>query len=738
MEDMGMIAKVQQPKEWCAGMVVVPKQDGRVRICVDLTRLNENVKRERHPLPAVDHVLAQLAGAKVFSKLDANSGFRQIPLDPALSLLTTFITPFGHYCFHRLPFGILSAPKHFQRRMEECLKGLSGLVCMMDDTLVHGRTRKEHDKWLQLVLERLRDSGMTLNSEKCQFAQESVKFLGHVVDSSGIRPHPSNVSAIQKVPAPTSVGEVRRLLGMVNQLSKFSTNLAEKSQPLRELLVKRNTWAWGVSQQRAFHEIKKVLTASPVLALFDPNLPTVVSADTSSFGLGAVLLQIQPGGERKPLAYVSRSMTPTEGRYAQIEKEALAFTWACELLPDYLIGMKFHIETDHKPFVPPFSSKHLEELPIRVQRFRMRMMRNQYSITHVPGKHLAIADTLSRAPVSAPNTTDETLQHEAEIFVDLVMEHLPATEQRLEEMKRAQAAKNVCRQVSEFCLSGWPDQCFLSKAVKPYFPMQSELSVQQGLLMRGNRIVIPPPLRKELLEKIHDGHQGIDKCRGKARQSNWWPGISRDLEVLVHNCQECLKAQEKRSQPLIPSQLPELPWKKVATDLFEWENRAHLLIVDYYSRYVEIAPLNNLTATEVITRTKSIFARHGIPETVFSDNGPQYSCLAYPEFAKEYEFKHVTSSPHYPQSNGEAERVVRTIKQLLKKSKDPYRALLAYRTAPLHMGYSPSELLMSRVLRSTVPTTRLQRAPRTPDLDVVRSQVQKNKAKLKRNFDARY
>ena len=172
MEEMGVIAKVEQPTEWCAGMVVVPKADSKVRICVDLTRLNESVKRERHPLPAVDQTLAQLAGAKVFTKLDANSGFWQIPLAPASSLLTTFITPFGRYCFHRLPFGISSAPEHFQRRMTEALSGLPGAVCMMDDILVHGRSREEHDERLRQVLQRLSDLGMTLNSEKCMFAHQ--------------------------------------------------------------------------------------------------------------------------------------------------------------------------------------------------------------------------------------------------------------------------------------------------------------------------------------------------------------------------------------------------------------------------------------------------------------------------------------------------------------------------------------------------------------------------------------
>lgn len=221
MERIGVITKVNQPTEWCSGMVVVPKANSKVRICVDLTRLNESVKRERHPLPAVDQTLAQLSGAKVFTKLDANSGFWQIPLSPESALLTTFITPFGRYHFRRLPFGISSAPEHFQRRMSEALSGLSGTVCLMDDILVHGTTREEHDERLRLVLQRLSSLGMTLNSEKCTFAQSSVEFLGHVINSEGIKPDPNKVSAIVRFATPANVSDVRRFLGMVNQLSKF-------------------------------------------------------------------------------------------------------------------------------------------------------------------------------------------------------------------------------------------------------------------------------------------------------------------------------------------------------------------------------------------------------------------------------------------------------------------------------------------------------------------------------------
>ena len=357
MEKLGVIAKVTKPTDWCSGMVIVPKKGGQVRICVDLTRLNENVRRERHILPAVEQTLAQLVGAKVFSKLDANSGFWQISLAPQSHHLTTFITPFGRYCFRRLPFGITSVPEHFQRRMSEILADLDGVVCLMDDVLIYGETQQQHDGRLHKVLQKLQESGLTLNANKCQFSCNQLPFLGQVLTQEGVKADPDNVTALHKVPTPQNVGDIRRFLGMVNQMGKFTPNLAERTKPLRDLLQKESDWIWGPAQQSSFDDLKKLLTSNPVLALYDPSLETIVSADASSFGLGAVLLQKQPPGEWKPVAYVSRSLTPTEQRYAQIEKEALAFTWVCEQFSTYLIGLRFHIETDHKPLVPLFSTK---------------------------------------------------------------------------------------------------------------------------------------------------------------------------------------------------------------------------------------------------------------------------------------------------------------------------------------------------------------------------------------------
>jgi hypothetical protein len=437
MEEAGVITQITEPTEWCAGMVVVPKKNNKIRICVDLTKLNESVKRERHPLPAVDESLGQLAGATVFTKLDANSGFWQVPLSEESARLTTFITPFGRFCFHRLPFGITSAPEHFQRRMEEILQGLEGVICRIDDTLIHGRSQEEHDERLHLVLHRLVQAGVTLNKQKCQFSVNEVKFLGHIINSRGVCPDPDKIAAVKKINPPTEVSGVRRLLGTVNQLGKFIPNLAAITQPIRDLLIKGNHWTWGESQQVAFDKIKEILTSPPTLAFFNPNYETLVSADASSFGLGAVLLQKKSEGEIRPVAFISRAMSSTESRYAQIEREALAFTWACERLSDYLIGIPFHIQTDHKPLIPLFSTKRLEDLTPRLQRFRMRMMRYDYTISHVPGKQLITADMLSRAPVSEQEIEQEFCQ-EVETFIQNVVANLPASEARLEEISQHQ------------------------------------------------------------------------------------------------------------------------------------------------------------------------------------------------------------------------------------------------------------------------------------------------------------
>ena len=737
MQAMGVISKVVEPTEWCAGMVVVPKPNGDVRICVDLTQLNESVCRERHILPSVEQTLAQIGGAKVFTKLDANSGFWQIELEKQSAKLTTFITPFGRFCFNRLPFGITSAPEHFQRRVSEILSGLDGFVGLVDDILVYGATQEEHDSRLRAVLQRIRAAGLTLNKEKCEFSKRQIRFLGQLIDETGVKPDPDKLRAIEEMKPPSTVSEVRRFLGMVNQLGKFSPQLANKTKPLRDLLSSKNHWTWGQPQDQAFNNVKKALSSSEVLALYDPSRETMLSADASSYGIGAVLRQKQTNGDMRPIAYISRALTPTEQRYAQIEKEALAVTWACERFQHYLLGLRFTIQTDHKPLVPLLSTKSLNEVPIRVQRFRLRLMRYNFSIVHVPGTTLCTADTLSRSPVNNPDE-DGTLQEAANAYVNMVMMSIPATPERLKEIQTEQDRDEVCKKVKEFCQTSWPDNSVLKGELNSYAKVKDELSVNEDLLLRGSRLIIPTSLRPEILNKLHSAHQGVVKCLERAKHSVWWPGVRRDIISIVEKCTVCCKHRVQHAEPLIPSPFPGRPWEKVGTDLFEWKKSNYIVVIDYYSRYIEIAKLSSTTSSDVVRHLKSIFARHGIPNTVVSDNGPQFSSSTFSDFSKSYGFNHTTSSPRYPQANGQAERAVRTVKELLSKNEDPYLALLAYRDTPLENGYSPAQLLMGRNLRTTVPVHPEQLNPELPDTSKLREREENNRRRQKRNFDHRH
>ena len=234
MLETGVISAVDQPIDWCTPMVVTPKSNGKMRECVDLSKLNEFVKRENRPLPdvAVDTTLGRLAGSTVFTKLDANSGFWQIKLAWESRPLTTFITPWRRFCFNVLPFGISSGSEKFQKTMDQILLGLEGVECNIDDVLVHGKDQQQHDERLEAVLKRLLEAGVTLNLDKCVFGTKQVKFRGHVISSNGIEVDPDKVKAIADLPPPINVQEVRMFLGMVNQLSKFSDHLADKTKAL--------------------------------------------------------------------------------------------------------------------------------------------------------------------------------------------------------------------------------------------------------------------------------------------------------------------------------------------------------------------------------------------------------------------------------------------------------------------------------------------------------------------------
>lgn len=360
-------------------------------------------------------------------------------------------------------------------------------------------------------------------------------------------------------------------------------------------------------------------------------------------------------------------------------------------------------------------------------------MRYHFALKHVPGKLMYTADTLSRAPTSVPDKDCEVLQDDAELFAAQVIAHLPASKARMDVYRLSQTSDPVTSTVIKYCHFGWPEKHSLQSELRIYWSLRRELTVIDGLLFLGKHLVIPQALQEETMQSLHQGHQGIQRCQLRVVSSVWWPGISKDLESFVKQCLVCTKRSVPHKEPMIPSELPKYPWQKVGTDL---KGATFLLVVDYFSRYVETTKLVSATSSAIITALKSIFARFGVPEIVVSDNGPQFVSMEMKEFSELYRFQHITSSPYYPQSNGQAERAVQTVKRLLSSGDDPYLTMLCYRATPLPWcGLSPAQLLMGRLIRTNLPQISEHLVPKWDFLDTFRGKHQRYKDKQKCNYD---
>ncbi|XP_062610827.1 uncharacterized protein K02A2.6-like [Saccostrea cucullata] len=730
IEKLLVIAKVDTPTHWVNSMVVVEKPSGALRSCLDPRDLNKVIHRPHYPLKTLNDILPELAGARYFTKLDARSGYWTIKLDDDSSYLTTFNTPYGRYRFLRLPFGLKSAQDEFQRKIDYCYAGLKGVVAIVDDILVYGKTRAEHDSNLKAALQRTREMGIKLNDEKLDVGKTQVEYFGHLLSEDGVKPDPKKVSAVKDMKPPENRNKLETVLGMVNYLSKFAPNLADTTSPMRQLLSKRSEFVWGPAQEESFAKVKDIITRSPgrVLAYFDPRKDTVLQVDASKFGLGATLLQ-----EGKPVSYASKSLTPSEINYAQIEKEMLAILFGYKHFHHYVYGREVCVQTDHKPLVS-IMQKSILTAPARLQRMILQLQRYNLKLVHVPGKQIPVADTLSRKYL--PHTMPE-LSKGIEAQLHLVHENMQVSDCRLEQIRLSTESDPQFQTLTKFILEGWPDlrrNCL--DPIKEYWNFRDELSVENGLIMKGLRIVIPHDLRTELLKILHVGHTGVEKTLRRARDIVFWPGLTKDVTDLILNCNVCLELRNSNpKEPLQSHEIPSYPWQTIASYLFLWDDKDYVLFVDYYSRYFGVFRLTNTHSSTIISKCKEVFARYGIPENFVLDNGPQYSSYEFADFSKEWNFQHVTSSPRYPRSNGLAERTVQTIKGILTKCKadrqDINLAILTYRTTPLDIGLSPSQLLMSRRLRSNIPTVQESLKPFHHDTDKIRVKLQVSHDKSK-------
>ena len=716
--DLDIIEKVNGPTPWVSPVVVVPKSRGDIRLCVDMRQANRAVIRERHPIPTFDEVLENLKGSTVFSKLDLNMGFHQIELEEESRPITTFVTHTGLYRYKRLNFGISMAPEIYQNVIHQVIADCEGTENISDDIIVHGRGTEEHDANLEKTMQRIREKGLTLNPEKCQFRMSELEFVGHTVSGRGISPTEARVKAVAEAEEPKNASEVRSFLGLVNFSAKFIPNLATKAEPLRRLTRKGTEFIWGTEQAEAFAQLKEDLAKSENLAGFDKDASTQVVTDASPVGLGAVLLQTQKG-ETRVISYASRTLTDVERRYSQTEKEALALVWACEKFHMFLYGLEFEILTDHKPLEVIYSTK--SNPPARIQRWVLRLQPYSFKVKYLPGPQ-NIADALSRLTKEKPVSTD--YESEAEDYVRFVAVSAVPRAMTAQEIERESATDEELEAVRNSIRSGqWSKNH--EDCVK-YLPMRSELCVLGKLVLRGTRIVPPQSLRKQILSLAHEGHLGVVGTKQRLRTKVWWPGIDRDVEQYVKTCHGCqLVGLPNRPEPMKPTELPAGPWQDLAVDLLgPLPSGDYVLVcVDYYSRYYEIDIMRDVTAERVVRSLDRWFLTHGLPVSITSDNGPQFIAETFRKFVNDNAINHRRVTPLWPQANGEVERQNRSLMKRIriaqaekrdwKKAVQEY--LIAYRSTPhTTTGVSPAELLFGRKIRTKLPDLQIY----VPDEDV--------------------
>lgn len=728
--DLQVITAVDEPTDWVSQLVVTIKKSGALRLCIDPKPLNAALRREYYCIPTLDDVLPSLNGARFFTRVDLSSAFWQLKLDEQSSYLTTFGTPFGRFRWLRLPFGLKVSSEIFQKRLIQALDKLPGTVCIADDVLVFGKTQTEHDQNLELFFQRCMEQGIRLTRDKVEHKVPSVTFHGHVLTADGLKADPEKVKAIQLMPAPEDVRGVARLNGMVNYLSRFLPHLADMMEPIRKLTHKGVPWNWEAAQQTSLEKIKQAMTEAPVLAYYDPQLPLVVQCDSSQSGLGAVLMQ-----QGKPLDYRSRSLTPAERNYAQIEKELLAIVFALERFNTYTFGRKVVVLSDHKPLVN-IVTKPLTEVPKRLQRMLIRLQKYDYELSYQPGAEMFIADTLSRAYILDGNEKES----EFEIVSMIDISSMPAS--KILEIKDAIKQDPVMQQLAQILRTGWPSNAKdVPEELAVYYKDRDQFTTEKELILKGDRLVIPRKLRLMLIKELHVSHSGISSSIRRARELFYWPGMTADIKDFVARCEICRSHDRQQAkEPMLLRELPTRPWQIIAADLFTHAQKQYLVIADYYSDYFEIDHLTTVTSASVINRMRAQFARHGIPELLFSDNGPQFISEEFRRFKESWGFEHRTSSPYYSKSNGKAESAVKAAKRILtlarESGNDPYLMLLEHRNIPTALiEHSPAQRIFNRRTRTRLPTIANALIPTISDPKEIAKRLQERREKQKQYHD---
>lgn len=631
---------------WSSPILLVKKPDNSYRFVVDFRRVNAVCSKDAYPLPYVTSILDKLRNARFLSSIDLKMAYWQVPVAENSKNITAFTVPGrGLFHFNRMPFGLQTAPAVWQRFMDRLFgEAFEPFVFVyLDDIIVISETFEQHLEILSKVFDRLIEAGLTINRDKCKFCLPELKYLGFVVNQSGLFVDPDKVKAITEIPAPKNTRQVRRFVGMASWYRRFIPNFSTITAPITSLLKKNKKFVWNDECQNSFQKIKDCLISPPILTCPDFNLPFCVQTDASAYGLGAVLTQKDSEGHERVICYASRTLTRQERNYTTTERECLGVIYAIEKFRCYLEGIKFTVITDHASLL---WLNNLKDPIGRLARWALRLQQFEFDIIHRKGKENVVPDLLSRA-VSAEIDLIEVDKTTDPWYLKLI------------------------------------DDVRKNPHFYPKFRLEGNQIYWKTTRTRDCpdevwKLVVPKEYRRQVFDECHDqptaGHFGVFKTLDRISRLYYWPKMQVDVTRYVKNCTVCQKHKPVHKAPLgLMGRWPQIcrPWQLLSCDLMEFPRSSNgytelLVVTDYFSKYVLTFPLRNSTGAKIVKHLENdVFLKFSVPQYLICDNGTQFTSRVFKTLAERYKYRICYNAKYHPQNNP-IERTNGTLKTLIR------------------------------------------------------------------------
>ncbi|XP_073942510.1 cactin, spliceosome C complex subunit [Choristoneura fumiferana] len=731
---------------YASPVILVSKKNGGHRLCVDFRALNRKTIKDHYPMPRIEDQLDMLNGNKYYSSLDLASGYYQIPIRKDCRPYTAFITPDGLYQFKKMPFGLANSPAVFQRTINKVLGNsrFNSTLAYMDDILIPGKDFAEQLQRLENAFQLLKEAGLTLNLQKCNFLQEELEYLGYEISEKGVKPGKAKIIAVQRFPTPSNVHEVRQFMGLASYFRKFMKGFALIARPLTDLTKKDCTWCWGTEQEQAFQQLKATLTQRPLLGIYDPTRETQIHTDASKYGLGGILMQRDPITDiLRPIAYFSRKTSVEEQNYHAYELETLAVISSFQRFRVYLVGVKFTLVTDCSALRATFSKRDL--IP-RIARWWIALQEFDFDIQYKPGHTMCHVDALSRNPQPCGS--------------DVSQDPIPT----------------VLRITQEDWLLSLQLEDSEIQRIRKILENKEYSDIKDNYVTKGNKLfrkvgnelkwVVPKTARFQLCRLNHDdiGHFSIDKTLEKIKQDFWFPKMRRFITKYVRSCIECAYSKEPSGPKeglLHPIHKVDRPFDTVHIDHlgpFVRSAKGHsylLVLVDGFTKFSLLKPLRNLKSKLTIRALEDIFTTFGYPSRLISDRGTSFTSKEFKKYCDQSKIKHILNAVCTPRANGQVERYNRTILDTLtaysdklgERNWDTVLGQLQWglnNTLNKGIGRAPSEAMFGVRMLSKGDNTFaeiLTNTRQTGSLDDIRSQIsthiEKDQMAQKNRYDRR-